>query len=698
MHRRVQRTLWHLLLVTVHLLALLVASAPTPLAAQTAATPQHQPLPASLSSAAASRYPPPHHVQAHILQPGDFAPPWDAADQLALWRHGLPTPEVLTTPVNILALPIAAHSRLMPTVAPTGWTAAMTAQWPPASHPACRGLATLTGVRSQVEAALRTRLPQPSRPPAPVIGEYRRRWVCVFANPAQATNFLVQFSLRLEARAFAETLFVGVSSDGRTFWGRRWRTPELAERATPWQVQRIYFPRAGASAAGRVAVLWELRQPNQVRQPTGIHLANVTAETFIPPPEGCGEIDPTLTLSGPHSDHQVSKGLNLPPYPDLTPTGLAGHVARLRALGVQWVRVEMQGRAGSAPEPLILSGRGGLLGYVDLKHYDTLFELLCRSEAPIAVLGLLDNMLTPADDWRNRQNAAAYRQGFTALTALLARYYADRVHAWEVWNEPDHVNSYLPPGDFAALLAEAGAAIRRNVPAARIVSGGLSSVGAAAVTYLRQTLAALARLVAPGAGFDVAGVHLYPGIDHCATPVRAPTFLYGDTPTVLVGLMRVLAAAGYADRPLWVTEIGWNRAGDSDNPATHACPCVAATLVTSVEQAAYLPQAFDILLRESAWPSTAPGVSKVFWYQYADVGVSAAAAGCGDVGGVIDWWYGLYSGIDGDAGIREPLPNYAACTFRAWPDAAAVAACLGRSERSVTPGAATSQSPERTQE
>jgi hypothetical protein len=215
---------------------------------------------------------------------------------------------------------------------------------------------------------------------------------------------------------------------------------------------------------------------------------------------------------------------------------------------------------------------------------------------------------------------------------------------------------------------------------------------------LRQTLAALARLVAPGAGFDVAGVHLYPGIDHCATPVRAPTFLYGDTPTVLVGLMRVLAAAGYADRPLWVTEIGWNRAGDSDNPATHACPCVAATLVTSVEQAAYLPQAFDILLRESAWPSTAPGVSKVFWYQYADVGVSAAAAGCGDVGGVIDWWYGLYSGIDGDAGIREPLPNYAACTFRAWPDAAAVAACLGRSERSVTPGAATSQSPERTQE
>ncbi|HAJ37413.1 MAG TPA: hypothetical protein DCL15_17220 [Chloroflexi bacterium] len=679
MSGRPQRLRWLIVRAGVHLLALLVALGPEPLFAQTQAAMQHD-LPAS-SSVAVTHYLPPHQVQAHIVQPDDFTPPWDEADRLNLWQHGLPTPEAVTLPINVLMLPTGARVRLAPAASSTGWTSLMTTQWSLTSHPACRRLPTLTGVRSQVEASLRSELSQPSPLSAPVIGEYRRRWVCIFANPGQATNFLLQFSLHLETRAFAETLFVCVSTDGRTFWGRRWRTPALATPATPWQMQRIYFPTDPASSTAGVAVLWEVQQPTQVRQPAGIHLANFSVEAFIPPPASCGQLDPVLALPASGSN-QVSKGLNLPPYPDLTPSGLAGHVARLRALGVQWVRVELQGRAGSAPAGLMLTGRGGMLGYVDLKHYDTLFELLCRSESPIAVLGLLDNMLMPTDGWRNRQAAATYRQAYTTLTALLARYYADRVHAWELWNEPDHVNTYLPPGDFAALLVEAGAAIRRSVPAARIVTGGVSSVGPAAVAYLRQTLAALTGLVAPGAGFDVVGVHLYPDVEYCsgARPVREPTFLYDDEPTILVRLMRVLAAAGYADRPLWVTEIGWNRAADSDNPATHACACVAATLVNGSEQAAYLPQAFDILVRESAWPSTAPGVTKVFWYQYADVGLSAAAAGCGDVGGVVDWWYGLYSGIDSAAGILEPQPNRAACTFRAWPDAAAVAACLGQPE------------------
>lgn len=671
--------IWRTLLVGLHLLGLLGAMPPASLLAQQRAATLHEPAPSPASTAL---YLPPHHIQAHIVQPGDFASPWDVADQLNLWQHGLPTPEVVTLPVNVLASPTLAHLPALPMPPPTGWTLQMTTQQAFATHPACWVLSAFTGVRHEAAARLRTKLPTSTFSSPPVIGEHRRRWVCVFTNPAQATNFLVQFSLRLEARAFAESLFVGASTDGRTFWGRLWRTPPLTEHATPVQIQRIYFPLAATPTTGRVAMLWELHQPTQVRQPTGIHFANVGVETFTPPPARCDQLDPTLTLPGAPGNSQVSKGLNLPPYPDLTPTGLAGHVARLQALGVQWVRVEIQGRAGSAPNALTLTGRSGLLGYVDLKHYDTLFALLCHSESPIAVLGLLDNMLMPTDGWRARQSAAAYRQGFTALAAWLAHYYAERVSAWEVWNEPDHVNSYLPPGEFAALLAETGAAIRRSAPGTRIVSGGLSSVGPAAVAHLRQTLGALARLVPASATFDVVGVHLYPSAEYCtgAQPVRDPTFLYGDAPTVLVGLMRVLAAAGYADRPLWVTEIGWNRAGESNNPATHSCACLAATLVTGVEQAAYLPQAFDILLRESAWSSTAPGVTKVFWYQYADVGVSAAAAGCGDVGGVVDWWYGLYSGIDGNAGIREPQPNRAACTFRAWPDAAEVAACLGRGE------------------
>ena len=43
---------------------------------------------------------------------------------------------------------------------------------------------------------------------------------------------------------------------------------------------------------------------------------------------------------------------------------------------------------------------------------------------------------------------------------------------------------------------------------------------------------------------------------------------------------------------------------------------------------------------------------------------------------IVDWWFGLYSGTDGAVGILEPQPNPVECTFRAYPDADAISACL----------------------
>ena len=624
--------------------------------------------PSSWRDNAANAYLPPALVQAHIVQPGDSTPPWGAAESATLHAAGLPVPVVVRTGASVFINAATPVTWSRPGV---GWTPLLRAGWPLGrAQPQCRPFDDDVGVRRAIVARLR-----PTPTSAPGVGETVRRWVCVFDHLADAHNLMVQFALRLEPRVFAESLFVGVSTDGRTFAGRRWRTLALGAPPTRWQLQRVFFPFIGQQGGerGRVAVLWELRAPPRILLPPGAQLAGLTVERFDPP-AGCRDLDPQLHVDGAPGSGMVSKGLNLPPYPDLTPSGLAGHVARLRASGVQWVRVEMQAHTGAA-----LTGRGAQLGYIDLKHYDTLFQLLCADAAPMAVLALLDYAALPDASWRQPAASSVYRAGFTAMSALLARYYRARVHAWEIWNEPDHANTYLAPDAFAHLLVASAAAIRSIDQDARIVSGGLSSTGPAAAVYLHQTLAALATLTPPNAAFDVLGIHLYPSIEYCAggQPLRDPSYLYGATPTIVVRLMRVLVAAGYGDRPLWVTETGWNRAAESQNPATLSCACLVPTLVDGRAQAAYLTQAFDILFRATAWPSTAPGVTKIFWYQYADVGLPAQAVGCDSTpGAVVDWWYGLYSGTDPAAGQLEPRPNRVACTFRAYPDAAAAAACL----------------------
>ena len=624
-------------------------------------------LPPPTFPSTASGYLPPGQIQAHIVQHSDFVPHWKPTDQQTLLQAGLPIPSVVVAPINVFSNS-PAH---LPASAPpfsTGWQPLLALEGLPAlANPPCRLLERSPGPRSLLLEQLR----QDPFPAASKAGFRPTQWVCLFPNLAQAHNVMAQFALHSEARLFPESLFVGFSTDGRIFYGRRWVTQPLGSPPPGWQLHRLFLPTPSAHTPGPIAILWELRRPHRVSQPPAFQLANLSIERFTPPPHGCRQLDPSLPLPGP--PRQVSKGLNLPPYPDLAPAGMAGHVARLQKSQVHWARIEFQGH----PRPLP-TGRGARLAYFDLKHYDHLLGLLCTEIPPIAVLALLDYALGPDDSWRRPEDQALYRETFVAWADLLVRYYQDRVRAWEVWNEPDHARTALPPTEFARLLSATADALKAVDPAAWVVSGGLSSVGPAANAYLRQTLAALdADQPTP---FDALGIHLYPDatqrID--GQSVRDPSALAHDAP--LQQLLGTLAAAGYTGWPLWVTETGWNRAADSRALATVACASIANTMVDGEAQAAYLPQQFDLLFN-LRWEATGqPAVAKIFWYQYADVGITADEADCADSAGsphaIVDWWYGLYSGIDAATGIFEPQPNPVACTFRAYPVSQELKACL----------------------
>ncbi len=379
----------------------------------------------------------------------------------------------------------------------------------------------------------------------------------------------------------------------------------------------------------------------------------------------------------------VSKGINFPPYPIYTPSGLAGHVARLRQSDVHWARIEWQARLQLGDGVRQLTGPASLLTYIDLRHYDTLLALLCAPPHPIGVLGLLDYWLLPNQEWKagGRINAA-YLDAVTATVELLARYYQDRVGHWEIWNEPDSAATYLAPGDFARLLTAAHAAIKQVDGDVRVLLGGIGGVDSVAARYVQQVLQQLPTDPIP---YDIFAIHPYPSKEfrRDGRLIRDPTYLLSTPPTAIHRFLQLMEAAGHAPRPVWITEIGWNRAADSSDPGTLRCTPVFETMVTGREQAEFLAQQFDILFQQVAWPEELPAVAKIFWYQYIDVGLAISEAECygrrpgaGGPQRVVDWWYGLYSGTDWAQGLREPQPNLAECTFRAYPDRAAVEVCL----------------------
>ena len=57
----------------------------------------------------------------------------------------------------------------------------------------------------------------------------------------------------------------------------------------------------------------------------------------------------------------------------------------------------------------------------------------------------------------------------------LVNRYKDRIHTWELWNEPDNRDYWTgTPGQYAALLREGAAAVRAADPSAKVVLGGLA--------------------------------------------------------------------------------------------------------------------------------------------------------------------------------------------------------------------------------
>ncbi len=166
---------------------------------------------------------------------------------------------------------------------------------------------------------------------------------------------------------------------------------------------------------------------------------------------------------------------------------------------------------------------------------------------PVEVTG----MLAPPDNYDD----------FGDFAAAVAARYNGRIQYYQLWNEPNGNEEWgqhqpVSPEQYTELLCNAYGRIKAINPDAVVLAGALTPTVAINEANLND-LIFLERMYAAGAGncFDVMsaqGYGLYSGaLDQRLKPnvINYPHNLY---------LRDVMVRHGDADKPIWISEMGWN--------------------------------------------------------------------------------------------------------------------------------------------
>jgi hypothetical protein len=281
------------------------------------------------------------------------------------------------------------------------------------------------------------------------------------------------------------------------------------------------------------------------------------------------------------------------------PAGLVPQSAsQLAPLGVGWVRgfvpwTVFEPNAGHLNEPQISALESGL------------------AALPKGTKVILDVVNTP--EWESGSSDPStppHNPGdYARFIGALARRFAGRVAAWEIWNEEDASLWWAggpDPAAYTDLLKAAYPAVKQADSKATVVLGGLTGNN---YEYLSQ-------LYAHGAkgSFDAVGVHTdticsvvspYEILRNGRTDQRINRWAFLGYRTV----HEVMLANG-DNSPIWMTELGWSTSTQVCNSGAWAGKKAAG--VSPQQQATFLLQAYHCLARDSY-------VQVGIWYGLQDI-------------------------------------------------------------------------------
>jgi hypothetical protein len=280
------------------------------------------------------------------------------------------------------------------------------------------------------------------------------------------------------------------------------------------------------------------------------------------------------------------------------PSGLSPQSdAQLAGLGVGWVR-------GFVPWSTFELGPGRL-NEPEVSALETGLAAL-----PKGTKVILDVVDTPQWESGSSNPAMPPRDpsDYARFVGKMAKRFAGRVTAWEIWNEEDDSlwwASGPDPAAYTALLQAAYPAIKTADPRAKVVLGGLTGND---YEYLSQ-------LYAHGAkgSFDAVSVHTdticdvaspYEILRNGRTDQRINRWAFLGYRTV----HEVMLANGDSS-PIWMTELGWSTSTQVCNSGAWAGQKPAG--VNPQQQATFLLQAYHCLAQD-------PYVQVAIWYGLQD--------------------------------------------------------------------------------
>jgi hypothetical protein len=258
-----------------------------------------------------------------------------------------------------------------------------------------------------------------------------------------------------------------------------------------------------------------------------------------------------------------------------SPYGVCAHVSRgderpmaaqefqlMRNAGIVWVRTDFD-----------WSGVERSRGKWTFNHLDEVVELAEKAE--ICILPILDYDVPWA------RPAYKHLDLWLEYVRQVVSRYKDRLHYWEVWNEPNLENFWRDkpdPANYVQLLRATYQEIKRIDPKLTVLLGGMAGIP---WTYLEGIYKAGGKDY-----FDVMNVHPY-------RYPRGPeeSQLLAD----LLRLRNLMKEFGDDDKPIWITEIGW---------PTHQGP----RGISEEAQAQILPRSYLLALEG--------GVARIFWYEF----------------------------------------------------------------------------------
>ena len=235
------------------------------------------------------------------------------------------------------------------------------------------------------------------------------------------------------------------------------------------------------------------------------------------------------------------------------------------AAGFRWVRSDM--------EPY-RAYRGN--GQYDFSFCDRMLDILDRYG--LSVCG----GLSPSHFAGAKSYTPEHYELYAKVARRIVERYRDRVHAWEIWNEPDIGFWKGKKEDYPKFVNLVGKAIKDADPSAKVVAASTAGINFPFIDMCRDQ----------GMVFDTLSIHPYRG-----NPVERT-------------LLRELAAVTNrtAGAKLYVTEFGWPTGTGSDvysereqaaYYARYAMVCAGSGMVHSLYGYNLIDDGFDVSEREN---------------------------------------------------------------------------------------------------